>query len=936
MNHRIIRLFSLCFVVIILTCYDVSAAMLDPEFGNDGRVAVELGIYGDRATAVVVQPDGKIVVAGSSSSASNLNFMIFRLLEDGSLDPDFNYDGTVTFSIGFFDDEILTLALQDDGKIVAAGYSSNGTDRDFAMVRYNSDGSLDRNFGMEGMVVTSVGNSDDEITGLALQDDGAIVVTGSTLGTAGRVVVLGRYLADGSLDTGFGDDGFSFTGVGKEAQAESVALLENKGIVVAGSYGDGDKTGLMIVGFSFDGQLDAGFGDNGIAVPADSRIFSEGYGMFIRSNGTILVAGSVGEEGKRDAALFQFTASGDPDPDFEENGVLVTAVSVEDDVLYDVVATDNHIAASGYTTAGNSREFLFITYQDSRVTVQQTPASEVESQTLADGSSLRITELQVEESFDEYQEAREPAELLSNVVTTEFGDGDDVATALAVVPSSGMVVVGVTAQSETTNAAVSKYTVATTQNSTATTSSKDNNVLILTGEPFDVTRTTAIIPVEILSGLGSVTQRGVVFGTMPNPVLLDDGDDGDGGDGGDDTTAPVIINTTGGSFTTSETVTLSITTDEDATCKYNKDSDPAYASMTNTFAGADSTIHTADLSTLKAASYTYYARCVDAAGNENPSGTKVTFLVSVDGGGTAGPTIDDVFFDDEEPADGANGTATLVVTTNEKATCKFSTKDVDYGSMNEFETTGGLKHSVGQKDLESDQDYTYYIRCQDTARNESVESRTLTFNDEGGGSINKTLQIVGNLFVTTAIAAESSDDTNEDNDNSNGFDANNDDFIEEGSTKVGSGTGAFSSKLEHLKPGTFFYMRAYAIVGGTVYYGNQVGARTADSCFIATAAFGSIFHPSVRLLREFRDTYMLNNHLGRSLVTLYYHYSPSVADVIATDSTLRFFIRILLLPLVGAAWLAIQLGVIGLLLLTAVAGLCGYMMMWPGIIYRRV
>ena len=146
-------------------------------------------------------------------------------------------------------------------------------------------------------------------------------------------------------------------------------------------------------------------------------------------------------------------------------------------------------------------------------------------------------------------------------------------------------------------------------------------------------------------------------------------------------------------------------------------------------------------------------------------------------------------------------------------------------------------------------------------------------------------------------------------------------------------SSSFSAQLENLKPGTFFYARAYAVVGGIVYYGNQVGFRTADSCFVATAAFGSIFHPYVRILREFRDSCLLASHPGRSLIALYYHYAPPVADVIASDSRLRFAARLFLLPVVGAAWLALQLGVKGALLLMGIAGFCWYFMR-PTIICR--
>ena len=108
-------------------------------------------------------------------------------------------------------------------------------------------------------------------------------------------------------------------------------------------------------------------------------------------------------------------------------------------------------------------------------------------------------------------------------------------------------------------------------------------------------------------------------------------------------------------------------------------------------------------------------------------------------------------------------------------------------------------------------------------------------------------------------------------------------------------------------------------MNGIVYYGNQVTFQTADSCFVATAAFGSIFHPSVKILRDFRDQFMYSSRIGKTLVKLYYTYSPSLADIIRQSSGLRLVTRILLLPIVGAAWLTLQVGMLWLLLLPAAA-----------------
>ena len=112
-----------------------AVSRLDSSFGLNGRVAIELGIR-NSAHAVLVQPDGKILLAGSSSKGTALNMSLVRFNKDGILDTSFNNDGSVIISAAIGDDEVLALGLLSDGRIVAVGYSHNGANRDFALVCY--------------------------------------------------------------------------------------------------------------------------------------------------------------------------------------------------------------------------------------------------------------------------------------------------------------------------------------------------------------------------------------------------------------------------------------------------------------------------------------------------------------------------------------------------------------------------------------------------------------------------------------------------------------------------------------------------------------------------------------------------------------------------------------------------------------------------------
>ena len=175
---------------------------------------------------------------------------------DGSLDTSFSGDGILTTAISSGIDIPNGIVVQDDGKILAAGYSNNGSNDDFAIVRYDSDGTLDDTFGVNGIVTTPIGAGNDLGFGIALQSDGKIVVAGQAdNGTDDDFAVL-RYNSDGTLDNTFGD-GTGIVTTSGTGQANAVSIDNNGQIVLAGSD---DNNDLQIVRYNTDGSLDQRFG----------------------------------------------------------------------------------------------------------------------------------------------------------------------------------------------------------------------------------------------------------------------------------------------------------------------------------------------------------------------------------------------------------------------------------------------------------------------------------------------------------------------------------------------------------------------------------------------------------------------------------------------------------------------------------------------------
>jgi uncharacterized delta-60 repeat protein len=282
-----------------LTRYNVDGS-LDVTFGNSGRVVGDLGGIFDQALAVVLQGDGRIVAAGSSYDFSTgHDFALARFNPNGSLDPTFGFGGGVVFDFEFGDDAAFAVAVQEDGRIVAGGSALiSGGFQDFALMRYNANGSLDGSFGNGGWTTTDFANGFDEAYSIALQSDGSIIAAGTALdsnGGSGFDMALARYNNEGALDASFGLEGKVVTDFSNATDFANAVLAQNDGrIMVAGiALNGGTGWDIALARYQADGSLDSSFGFDGRVATDVGTEFEGANAMAFQSDGRIVVAGTA-------------------------------------------------------------------------------------------------------------------------------------------------------------------------------------------------------------------------------------------------------------------------------------------------------------------------------------------------------------------------------------------------------------------------------------------------------------------------------------------------------------------------------------------------------------------------------------------------------------------------------------------------------------------
>ena len=344
-------LFAVIVFLVLITVAQAAPGDLDSTFGSGGKALSDVTIY---SSETLVQPDGKIIVAGGDGSGGGI---IARFNPNGQFDSTFGAGGKIRAYRYIFD-----IALQSDGKIVAVVSQS----QNLTTVRYNSNGTLDSTFGTGGIVSTQV-VTDGEAVAVAVQSDGKILVGGgSRLAKTGRALLY-RYNSNGTTDTTFANNGSyqigsvsgarvseiliqpdgkivmvaiggiyrlnsngtpdtafgsSNNGIASTGIANTKLALQPDGKIVAAGR-DFNTNKFALARLNANGILDSGFGVNGVAQLSIGILGSDATDVEIQKNGKIVAVGSkIDTQGNLEAIVARFMANGAPDTNFGGGGVL--------------------------------------------------------------------------------------------------------------------------------------------------------------------------------------------------------------------------------------------------------------------------------------------------------------------------------------------------------------------------------------------------------------------------------------------------------------------------------------------------------------------------------------------------------------------------------------------------------------------------------------
>ncbi len=324
---------------------------LDTTFSGDGGVLTDVGISStDVATCVAVQSDGKILVGGYSNASGVNDHLLLRYNTNGTLDTTFGSNGRILYNAGG-NDQAAALAIQPDGKIVLVGRNYIGTGEDFTIFRFSKEGMPDPTFSVDGFRTYSFG-FDDYATSVAIQEDGKIVVAGYCSSNTNDFAVL-RMHPNSDLDNSFHFDGKVTINMGGDDRAMAMKI-QSDGKILLGGYTTNVNMDFALARLNTDGAPDFSFGGSGNGRIEHHLGGSEAAnGMVLQPDGKAILVGYSNGTGTYDFTLTRYNTNGTPDTTFGVAGKVSTDIAgfATDVATAAALQPDGRLVAAGY--AGN-------------------------------------------------------------------------------------------------------------------------------------------------------------------------------------------------------------------------------------------------------------------------------------------------------------------------------------------------------------------------------------------------------------------------------------------------------------------------------------------------------------------------------------------------------------------------------------------------------
>ncbi len=710
--------------------------------------------------------------------------------EEVALDKEFGNEGLVITKLGSRVDQATSIAVQEDGKIVVAGSSDNGLGSKMAVIRYFPDGVVDHEFSFSSGGSLGTVHADDAVHAVAFGDNGLILL-GGTLNVDGyRQSAVARLLPNGQLDLTFGVNGIAYVEVGDvDSEIRDLVVDEQGRIIVTGFIDDGSKESPLIARLNEDGELDSFFNEDGIVI--DSSSTGRGAGLAESADGKLIVGGySVQDTDWKGLYLARFLQNGDLDNEFGDGGRSVWFDDIEQIIVHDIaVAPDEKIILAGEVELSDGQHRIMLARYEK------------------DG----LPDL----GFGE------------NGILVHDTGLDSSVYSLVVHPDTTIIAAGYQVSSTGKDMVIIRYLPV-----------MDIPDVIEKEELEKITGVSGDEAVEIIK----IAALSIEEGAMNIPVAA---------------SAPQ---------------------------QYEADL------ITTELAGSDE-VSNDILMTEDGTIYT-----VGSSGDEDDSAFMVARYSGVVGDGypvgSTGSTITEFY-----------RIGTMPVTGVTRVGATTGGNIVFSGGADDSTCLEGCDESCKDR-VEEEDNATCISECEANCLVPTVTQRGVVYSVEpnpvydDGGEDDST--VGGDEDVTSDVNGDATDE-----DTSTGLNRffNLDDYyVREGQTNDGSGAGIYTSEIEEVNPQTVYYVRAYAVLSdGSVIYGNEYKFKSNDSCFIATAAFGSIDMFAVTALRDFRDQYLIPHEWGKSIVNTYYFVSPAIADLVEQSFVLRILIILLLIPAVAGA-----------------------------------